>query len=272
MDRQPHRDDWLREALEVCRPGSRDRYDPDLAPLDDELAADPALAAEYERIQRADARLAFAMHDVPLPEGLAERLRERLAAAREKEAAAAAPQPAMVAAPSKRGRFSRRSLWVLGAAASLAGAVAVAVWFGVRQPGKDTPATVAEDATNFFQEETVAEGRRLSEVEPPADYPISDRLVTVHPAHVRWRAIAGLLGGEGLAYDLPAPPGTRATLYVVRRTVAGLPPRPPESPDLTTQGCATAAWQEGELLYVLVVQGGRRDYQQYLHQATGPIT
>ena len=74
-----------------------------------------------------------------------------------------------------------------------------------------------------------------------------------------------------MAYDLPAING-RATLYVVRRTVPGLPSLPPSVPSHSTGGNSAAVWQQGDLLYVLVVQGDAATYSQYLDRSNGPLT
>ncbi len=88
---------------------------------------------------------------------------------------------------------------------------------------------------------------------------------------LRWRTIRGLLGSTGVAYDLSAPGGRRATLYVVSQAVAGLPTQPPLEPRPTTAGCWAAAWHEDGLLYVLVVEGGPGVYRSYLRLSSGPF-
>ena len=74
-----------------------------------------------------------------------------------------------------------------------------------------------------------------------------------------------------MAYDLPARRG-KATLYVSKCTVAGLPPYAPPQPTLSTGGNSAAAWQSGGLLYVLVVQGDAQNYADYLDRLQGPLT
>ena len=67
------------EAMESCRPGSDDLFDPALAPLVEVLTLDPDLADRFQRQQQADAAVASAFRDVAVPDGLAERLLGRLA-------------------------------------------------------------------------------------------------------------------------------------------------------------------------------------------------
>jgi hypothetical protein len=68
------------EALDACRAGHDDLHDADLAALAARLAEDADLRDRLARVQRLDVRLAEAIDDVPVPEGLAERLLVALAA------------------------------------------------------------------------------------------------------------------------------------------------------------------------------------------------
>ena len=88
----------------------------------------------------------------------------------------------------------------------------------------------------------------------------------------RWRAIDGFLGRSGFAYDLRTPAGVRGLLLVVKllappRTAlidtAGLPqqPRPFNS---GSGGLTTAMWREQGKLFVLLVDGDERAFQQFL--------
>ncbi len=124
-------------------------------------------------------------------------------------------------------------------------------------------------AIEFFNAESPEPGYLLAEKPPPRDYPPSEGVLWL--PSMRWRSVRGLLGRSGVAYDLSGG-GTLATLYVVRRRVAGLPNLPPSRPGLTTAGCSVSAWQSDELLYVLVVRGGPKRYQRYLNLPRGPVT
>ena len=88
---------------------------------------------------------------------------------------------------------------------------------------------------------------------------------------IRWRHVEKFLGGPAVAYDLPTI-GGRATLYVVQRNVPGLPAIPPDRPSSSTGGKSAAAWQAGNTLYVLVVEGDAGMYSSYLDQSHGPLT
>ncbi|MGA2034471.1 MAG: hypothetical protein ABSG68_19670 [Thermoguttaceae bacterium] len=308
LDPPDHR---ILEALEACRPGSEDRRDPGLAPLDERLAQDPELRERYRRTQSIDASLAAAFQDVPIPQGLSDRLLARLAdATREapslppgegrgegiwdKRGGSSAGDEGMslgspdtqlqvmpfadapTPAPADRSRSAFRSRrWLLGTVAAglvgTAAAVLLCVWLGRGSRLDLRPAEVLDSATVFFNDESAASGERLADKRPPESYPLSDRVVSF--PQIQWHRVRGFLDSSGVAYDLSGLGAGRATLYVVRRTVDGLPAQPPLTPRPTTAGCSAAAWQEGPVLYVLVVEGGVRTYRQCIKGLPqGPLT
>ena len=283
MDRKPGHNEQLLEAMESCRPGSDDLRDPALAGLAAAMAIDPQLADRFQQQQRADVAMKAALGDVSIPEGLQRRLLERLAAGQAEKSPlsvladqVAAPAGSATSGSGQR-RFSRRWLVMAGAALATAAALVAAVWVGTHPSAAYTPLAAQEKAAEFFQNESPAPSCRLDEVSPPADYPLSRDVVRT--LQVRWRPIQGFLGRKGVAYDLAAPAGpqgpaaSRATLYVVSRVIPGLAAtRPPMEPRSATAGCSTAVWQEGDLLYVLVVEGGPGVYRGYLRSPSGPLT
>ncbi len=277
MTEPPNRDPRLLEAMEACRPGSDDLEDPALAPLAEALAADPDLAELFERLRRVDSRVAEAFGDVPLPEGLADRITARLAAANNgQKPAGAAPQPdetgvdQPIAEAAKRPRRGWPG-WVLaGTVAAAAAAVIVAVILPRRALQDLDQQSVADGAIEFFDGDGDAEGRLAAEAPPPDAYPTDRDFDVRRFPRIRWRSIRGFLGRKGVAYDLGAPRAPRATLYVVQCTAAvpGLPNAVPRRPVSTTRGRSVGAWQKGGLLYVLVVEGDSRTYQWFLPSTT----
>ena len=277
------------EAMESCRPGSDDLFDPALAPLVEVLTLDANFADRFRQQQHVDAAVASAFRDVAVPDGLAERLLGRLAEAHKEataEAALVGPMAEIarqgftvaaatvtaIAAARQRRVLSRRWLAVAAAALSTAAVFLTAawVWVEIHHRAAYTPLAVLDEATEFFSGESPRTGSKPGEVSPPDDYPISRGILRT--SQVRWRAIQGLLGGTGVAYDLSAPGDGRATLYVLSQAVPGLPTQPPLEPRPTTGGCSAAAWQENGLLYVLVVDGSPGVYRSYLRLPSGPLT
>src|SRR5262249_33032977 len=137
------------------------------------------------------------------------------------------------------------------------------------QPPALTPGSAVEEAMDYFGRDSDPPGQLVSVVAPPDDLPLSRDLRPL--PSVRWRSIKNFLGGAGVAYDLPAING-RATLYVARRSIPGLSSYPPSVPSLSTGGNSAAVWQQGELLYVLVIQGDAATFSEYLDRSSGPLT
>jgi len=242
VDKQPLNDERVIEALEVCRPGDGDPSDP--------VLADPDLVELRRRIQGTDDEIAAVMQDVPIPDGLAERLIERLGMR---------PQPR---------RVSRRWAIAGGSLLAVAAGLLIAAWIGINRETPYNESIVLAEAIELFNSEQEAKGLLLSENRPPASYPFSRDVL--HVPGTRWRKIEGFLGRSGIAYDLPGQGGSFARLYVVDRKLSCLSGVPPRNARRNTGGVLTSAWQDGDLLYVLVVRGGPRSYHGFL-APLGPV-
>ena len=95
-------------------------------------------------------------------------------------------------------------------------------------------------------------GRLVSEVAPPVEFPISRDIVPVAGYSLATcREFPGRSRG-GLRFA-PTAAGPRSTWS--KRNVPGLPSVSAASPGLSTGGKSAAAWQAGDLVYVLVVEG-----------------
>jgi hypothetical protein len=254
------------------------------------------------RWDATDSVLKVAFQDVAVPDGLAGRLLDRLAEARRDlplpGSAAAVPEAgktgtAPICAEHPEGRsgkwgpgtlrvpFScsrRRVLLAVGAFSAMA-AVAVGVLLRLHRAESETPRSILEHSVQFFAveagEQPVAAGAAgaahwLSKEPPPAEYPISREVL--RGPRVRWRMVERFLSRPAVAYDLGEPGGPRATLYVTRRTVAGLPAFPPTAPVWSTAGRSAAAWQTQNTLYVLVVEGDLGAYRNCLDVSGTPVT
>ena len=262
MKDQPIRDERMIEALEVRRPGCDDSDDPAMVRLAEQLAADPELAEMAERLIDVDAAIGNAFRDVDVPEGFEQRLVECLAAAEKPEPAA--PSGAV---PKRR---SRRWLLAGSTLGTIAAGLLVAFFLGwFDDEGLDRDMVLSR-GIDFFMQDTPELGYLIDGSEPR---PMSPAVVSV-PGRATWRPVHGFLGHKGVAFDLVGPGGAQATLYVIRHEVDGLrQTSPPPSPMANTGGCCVSAWQEGKLLYVLVVQGNaENDYPQFLKYRAGVIT
>ncbi|MFH1919689.1 MAG: hypothetical protein ABIP48_07400 [Planctomycetota bacterium] len=278
MPEKPIQDPRILEAIEACRPASDDLEDPALAFLAERLAADPQLGELFERLQRLDAAVTEAFREVPVPEGLAGRIKARLVAEPQSEGAlgqggpsdqggeTGAPQPvAEVVGP--RRRFSRR--WLLASATGVAIAALLIVAIVVRTPQHMVydEGQVLEGAIDFFESDS-QQGELVAKVPPPEAFPAGIDFGLSNFPQMRWRHVEGFLGRTGVAYDISRRGGPRANLYVVKCTVSGLPAGLPASPlqnlSRPTGNVSVSAWQAGELLYVLVVEGGPEKYKSYV--------
>jgi len=256
------------EALEACRPGRDDAHDPSLGGLAAELAVSPELEELHGRLQKLDATLAGAFQDIRAPAGLRERLLTGLAAA---APAYATPGVLVAAAPLWRRRLGRK--WPLVAGAAVAAAILiVAAWLGqgahCQYSAGDAMTLVIERFTSDSAQ--FGGGQLVSAVSPPRAYPMS--CFVRWPAQTHWRPVGRLLDAAGVAYDMRSGEGWHATLYVLDCRLPDVPSVPPARPAHWTANCSAAAWQEQGLLYVVVVQGDWRAYQQFLDLPTGPVT
>jgi hypothetical protein len=276
MNDEPRQDEQIIEAFEAYRPGHDDPSDPALTPLIERLAADSQLAQKHQRLQRLDAALGEAVRDVPVPEGLAQRLLDRL------DAAAKASQPpgeSVKMLPSRRMTTRRRWL-VATTAGAVAASLAVGAFFALR-PGGYTEAEVLDVAVQLFDAPPTEASRVLGDEEASRvlgdeerlgvkGFPLGSEIAVTSAA--RCRPVRDFLGRKAVAYELTDWAGARATLYVVQcdDKVADLDAVAPQQPTRTTGNRAVAAWQTGGLLYVLVVEGDSRTYRGFL-KPNGPL-
>jgi hypothetical protein len=198
-----------------------------------------------------DACLTRAFLDVPVPEGLAERLLDRLAAER------------------PRLRRSRRWLLAGGGLVAVAASIMLAVWLVGQRGACVSEQGALDEAIQLFAEGFEQPGHSLSNEPAPPAYPISS---SVSIRGTSWRDLDNFLGHSGVVYELPGPGGTHAALYVVAcENVEGIGSAPAMQPTSNTAGCCASAWQEGGLLYVLVVEGDPSTYRRYLNLPYSPV-
>ncbi len=259
MGNDPMHDQRVREALEACRPGSEDRLPAELQPL---LDASAELQDLQRRIERADVRIGAAMHEAPVPEGLAERILG---------AVAAAQQP--YGHEHRLGHRGRR-WFVVGGLAALAASVLVAFWLGAKRAGPLDETTVLEVACRQFLSEDAdgdEQGQLVAEAPAPEGFPVSRAIARL--PQIRWRMVGELLGRRAVAYDFPGAAGRQATLYVFPAGASEVVrTRPASNPSQATGGVCASVWREGEHLYVFVVRGDARDYRRFIYAPSGPLT
>jgi hypothetical protein len=208
-----------------------------------------------------DEKLAAVLHDVLVPDGLAQRLLERLE-----------NEKPMVgnALPAARRGLSRRTWAISAGLAALAAGLLIAAWLGLQKDEELSPQYVLDEAIRLFDADLDEPGPLLARTPAPTEYPHSVAVFQVRGA--RWRHLESFLGRRGVVYDLPGPTADRgAALYVIESDGIDCLDALPSSRPYTTAGCCASVWQEGGLLYVFVVQGDESTYRAYLNLPHGPM-
>ena len=242
--------------IDACRPDHDDLADAELSALAARLDADPQARLAFERSQRFDRAVLAAMHDLPVPDGLSEKLLVQLGLT----AGAASEHPETIplesAAPPRR--VSRRLLFKAGAGLAAASLLAGAGFYFL-QPADDNTLSVEVAAQQGFE--------AFGELDPqdPAirrDSPGSRAFPL--GAHIDPRYMVGwqthrLAGRPGVAYHLSGPRGRpRGVLFVAQLngspSMVGFP-----GPGMNTGHRWSTAWKNNDQLYVLVIQGSQRD-------------
>lgn len=281
MDERPSIDPDILEAIEVFRSGETEQEDLALQAVIEAARSDPNLAEHLRRVERWDRRCAEAMREVAVPADLAARIvevlerkqavpppREPAVGDRTVEIGCGAPAPRDALAPTTRRRSWRRIV----VAATIAAAATVVLMVLAPDGGWSGPDELCRTAISLFDipMPAVNEGFLVSQVAPPEDYPYSSHLLSV--PEMRWRSVDEFGRSHAVAYDLPLRGQRRATLYVLRGKAEGLPATPPRQSQLQTRNLAVAAWQSGDLIYVLVADGGEGAYRALLESTARPWT
>lgn len=236
--------DRILEQIDACRSGHNDLELPEMSQLAQRLEEDGELRQRYRRAMEFDAALGEAMHDVPVPDGLAERLLVKL----EDAQAQAVPQEL----PTQR--TSRRALWTSLLTAAVVLAVAFGFWKYYSVPSEIDQAQIHDLALKQFPSELGATS--LNRLPGPGD---------LSPSGVNLRLIQGwsqttFAYRNAVAYHLKAPNGKRAILFVTPTTGRPhvpnwLPVSPVVSQSALVTGKVCTAWASGNRLFVLVVEG-----------------
>ena len=246
-------------GLDACRPASSDLREPDLRGIAESVASNARAAEIRVRIERIDAATLKAMHNISLPDGLEARLMARL---REE----VQPTPAVVSETSTSRTRRRWLAWSAGFAAVVAATIAAVMLF--RPP---LPLDRQDLASSRQWHDQVVAADDWQTVGPgDLDLPGFAKLY-VHPR--RYRDASSIVGRDATAYDLSRPGGPQATLFVIPQVArAGLPGSPPPRLEAFTLGSSIAAWQQGNVIYVVVIASDRREDYRDLVKTTPPAT
>lgn len=268
----------IQESIDACRPGTDDANLPEMSALAEKLRDDEQVRGWYDRTQQCDIAIARAFHDVPVPDGLSERLLAALQKDGEEPANESSSSfvdqavteqddlnpTAGVAIPA-----TRPWRWV-GAATVGVSVVAILVVSFLRLRPSDPEIVIENQLPDDVQEwidqapewtDWTDWSESLSEA-PAEDYP-DDAELRADPK--QWRFAETRYDSRTIVYDISRP-GQKAYVFRIRAKGGTLPfpTAVPATPRWTTGGVAIGAWQRNGMLYVLAVEGGRAEYRKYV--------
>jgi len=251
-----------REQIDACRPGSDDLSLPALAELAQVAETVRAIAHELARSQHFDRAVSAAMHDVPLPAGLFERLEAKLAEANDSEAADSTGEVDLPPAPA---RFSRR-LVLTSAGLATAAAIVLAV---ASQFWSPAPRRFSQNHLTTEVESWIESSPLNSPTWEPATQPAPIALL-VPAKKPQVRSFVTSNGEKAIAYDLTPAGGQQVLLFVIKtRHVYGVrtsPYTPLTSASGGMGGMALGAWQKDGTLYVLAVREDRLKLHHFIRE------
>lgn len=272
--------DSIRELMDSCRGTEDELRQPEMQPLAELVAMDVRAARQLARSRELDTDITHAVHDVPIPTGLEQRLLAAMAEAGggspahfaipNREAAASideanphdetsphdAGQIDVVTLPEARG-FRGRSWHVWAALATCAAALVLVPLLAVNwRPAVDVNRDdLLVSAMNWnLNDEDWIPGNQVW-----TKHPIPNRMFTTSVKR-RQRVQLASYGISAACYELNMPRGSAARVFVFANPSGlTLPAAPPRAP-LFTQGKCAAAWSAEGFVYVLVLEGDLADY------------
>jgi|GEM_PF-2758476 len=253
----------LYDALEGYRPGQLDDPGTEDQALCSQLLEDEILQAQFEKSQALDQQLTEVFADVAVPTGLRERLQEAIVEAVAAEAmsvdacleatgvADGVQANAKVSEVTEEQRFSQAWRWLALAGSLL---IAAALWRQLQPTDPISPSVLASQATVWTQQVMSADHSWNRELgQQPSTHPIDSYVL---PKPQRWSRLKTEIDPRAVVYDLSSLKTGRLLLFVFRsRQAYQLPPIALQ--ELMGTGALTVgAWQQDDLLYVMV---GRRN-------------
>ena len=231
-------DEEIQQAIDACRPGSDDLQQPEMAALAEAIRRDPDVRRRYECSQQFDALVRGPFRDVPVPDGLADRLLaavepslDRTTSESQEPVALLPSEHHVRKAAEEAGRWprqKRRRIWTvmagsLMAAAALAGFLLLVPYFSISEPRPDDrlPGEIMAWSDAVVRQgwnEDLPTAQRLRPL---------DRAVLASPQ--RWCSIATAYDSQTIVYDVAPRGGDMALVFCMRSRVRNstLPNTPP---------------------------------------------
>ena len=254
-------DKRIQEAIDACRPNTDDLQFPELTDVAAQINNSDRLARLMSRVQAADKRITEVMGQGTLPEGIEQRLLDRLEMANQHDRSAeirAEPTRQVDLAGRRAWWRSRRALLLTGIAAALL----IGVTIGVLQMGSERLTLENLDQLAEQWHKSVRTKSAWRKDHAPDGYLIPER---IRFGTGEWQSFTCPVDRSAVAFDVTriGDPDWTATLFVIRTTIDGLYSTPPASGSWTL-GRSITAWQSGDVVYVLVIEGPQGGYRQYV--------
>jgi hypothetical protein len=249
-----------REQIDACRPGTGDLSLPALADLACDAETDKVVADEIARSERFDRAVSTAMHDVPLPAGLLERLESRLAT--EDVTDILTGEVALL--PPAATNLSRRR--ILAAALSLAALVLIAVgaMFWPRLGREISNEQLVEMVGRWQQGVATDKWKSVTaDTAPPAGFPVP---IEVRRQPTAWQSFVTPDGQRGVVFNLTTDLRPARLYVIASRDKYSLPTIPYGRLSGASGGLAVGAWYSGGLLYVVVVDEAGQSLSDYIRE------
>ncbi len=254
------------QAIEACRAEANDWEALEGVDGMRWVAEDPAWRERCERAQAWDRTLSQALHEVPIPAGLGDRLLAALDHEVRPSSSAEAASGVFSGSSGATASTRRSRRWILGLAglgvsAALIGVMALWGWATPRAP-QPTP-EFAQEVLQWSEEVAGGEWYTDFSVDELQAYPLDD---AIRAAPRRWTWFTTPYHPRTVVYDLTAPRGQRTYVFCIpaARPSVSLPSTPPLRPFSTTGGISIGTWQRDAQVYVLAAQGGESRYRQLL--------
>ncbi len=257
----------LNAAIDACRPGSEDLSLPQMRELSDRIEQDAETRRVYERCQRLDAVIADVVRDVDVPVDLCAKLLARASETKSTDVGVTDVVKES-AAPVSRKPSRVRSKWFAVGGTIAACLVVAVVGASILLPNPSVSLDELQAEVRIWVDH-VHQNPWNTDMESAPEHGLG-RFVVVGASG--WQVLGTAYDPRAVVYDLRDNSGSNlASLIVIQsRHKFDVDQAMPAAPLSTTGGYAVGACQKGDLLFVLVVEGGKQRYQQYV-RPTPPV-
>lgn len=279
--------DPIRELMDSCRPQGDDLSQPEMQPLAELVSTDATVARQLDRSRRLDRAIAGAVHDVPIPAGLEQRLLAAVANSQMDsppghsepsgdppvsaglspealQSLAVAGAVAELVTPRHKPVFGARRLWAaLAACAAVLALILVPLAVNRQRDREVGYQELVSSALNWLP----LDDGWSSDDKIWTSYPLPRQLPATRLDRRQQVQLADF-NLTAYCYDVVLQGGSSARIFVFDKPRGfALPAAPPVKP-MFTQGKCVAAWTSGGLAYVMVLDGGEDDYKRLIQSTS----